>query len=400
MKKKFKVRHLLLVLGALLSAYALVSLLCAEDMWVYATCAPDVQKNAATSAEDGNGSATASADTGLEELIRQRDSVAEKLGDEARAVACSGRTLNAEINSGRTVEGQISLYAVDVCWMEVHPRRMLQGRWMDNHELRAGERVAVLDRNTAFALFGTEDCIGGRFMIAEAEYRVIGVTKRRAGLGEPAENCVYIPLLAAAEQGLQLESLELSALPANGDSLGMNFESAAQEAWGDGSFYCTRKEVMRHTMLLRWIVFFAGVALLAEGFRVYRRRVSSQIAVIRELCEKRYLVQVLGTVMLRIIMMTLGAAALLGVLYGVLTFMIQPVYTFTEWVPESLVEISKYRAVFWNLVRGASGAVSVQTAEIARLRLNGKFLNWGCILLLLALAGSAIRLPRRKKMEN
>lgn len=392
MKKKFRARWLPLILGALLSAYALAALLCAQDRWIYAICAPNVRKPAATDAQGGD---TAAAETGLEALVQQRDAVAERLGDEARVVSCSGRTLEAEIRAERDFDGRIGLYAVDVCWLEAYPQRILQGHWMDNSELRAGARVAVLDQNTAFALFGSESCVGSRFKIDDVEYRVVGVTARRAGLGEAAENYVYIPLLAAADQGMQLESLEMTALPANGKNLGMNFKGAMQEAWGKGSFYCVRREVMAQTMLPRWMVVFAGMALFFSAAGAYRRRVAQRIAEIREMCEKRYLIQVLGQVLLRVLRLVLGAAALLGMLYVLLVFALHPVYTFTEWVPESLVELSKYSAVFWNLAREASGAVTVQTAEIARLHLLGRFLNWGCSAILLSLAAQRVRMPRR-----
>ena len=122
---------------------------------------------------------------------------------------------------------------------------------------------------------------------------------------------------------------------------------------------------------------------------------AQRIAEIREMCEKRYLIQVLGQVLLRVLRLVLGAATLLGMLYALLVFALHPVYTFTEWVPESLVELSKYSAVFWNLAREASGAVTVQTAEIARLHLLGRFLNWGCSAILLSLAAQRVRMPRR-----
>ena len=148
-------------------------------------------------------------------------------------------------------------------------------------------------------------------------------------------------------------------------------------------------------MLPRWMVVFAGMALFFSASGAYRRRVAQRIAEIREMCEKRYLIQVLGQVLLRVLRLVLGAAALLGMLYALLVFALHPVYTFTEWVPESLVELSKYSAVFWNLAREVSGAVTVQTAEIARLHLLGKFLNLGCIAILLSLAAQRVRLPRR-----
>ena len=386
MKKRFKLRYLLFVLGAALILYALISMLGTDDMWTYAIVAPDVQT---TVTQD-----TQSIDSGLEKLVRQRDSVAEKLGEEVRALTCGGQTPNADISSERTVEGQISLYAVDVCWLEVHPQRLLYGRWMDNTELRAGTRVAVVDSRTAFALFGTEDCIGSRFRIGDREYRIVGVTEKSAGLGETGEYRIYIPLLAASDQGIQLESLELSALPLNRENLGTSFETAAREAWGEGSYYCVRREVTGHTMLLRWMAFLAGMLLVSKLFHVWRGRTCERISQIREMCRLKYIYQVLRPVLLKILAMILGAVALLGAVYGLLVFMIQPVYTFTEWVPESLVAISSYSEVFLNLTRTASAAVTVRTADIARLTLLGRFLNWGCILLLLSMSGYIIRLPK------
>ena len=89
MKKRFKLRYLLFVLGAALILYALVSMLGTDDMWTYAIVAPDVQT---TVTQD-----TQSIDSGLEELIRQRDSVAEKLGEEVRALTCDGQIGRAHV---------------------------------------------------------------------------------------------------------------------------------------------------------------------------------------------------------------------------------------------------------------------------------------------------------------
>ena len=61
-------------------------------------------------------------------------------------------------------------------------------------------------------------------------------------------------------------------------------------------------------------------------------------------------------------------------------------YTFTEWIPESLVELSALKTVFWSRAEDAAQLVKVVTPEAARSDFWGSTARLGAVLTLLGLA--------------
>ena len=71
----------------------------------------------------------------------------------------------------------------------------------------------------------------------------------------------------------------------------------------------------------------------------------------------------------------------------------QPVYVFTEWVPENFVEWSSIVKVFWDLVSSSAGVVRLVSRELRIVEFWGALLRWGVILVLL---GAAL-LPKARR---
>ena len=80
----------------------------------------------------------------------------------------------------------------------------------------------------------------------------------------------------------------------------------------------------------------------------------------------------------------LGLAAISGAAFALLSLLIEPLYVFTEWVPEVIVEWSSLEARFWELTTAMAKPVKVQTAEYARVCFFGTLLRWGVISALCA----------------
>ena len=96
--------------------------------------------------------------------------------------------------------------------------------------------------------------------------------------------------------------------------------------------------------------------------------------------------------MLLVALTLLGYAALVGLTYLLMVFSAQPLYVFTEWVPENPVAWSAITKVFWNLTTAAGKLVRVGSRELRAVEFWGGLARWGVLLLLL---GAALR-PRRK----
>lgn len=386
MKKRFtKTGILLLAAGVLMLGFALLQLCTGPVRLEYAVCAPEV-RHVELPAAGNESESILQPDTGLKPLWEAREAAMEQLGDTVRQMACAGLKTGVSFSAGVDRSAVGSLHGVDLCYLELCPREILSGRWMDNRELEAGRQLAVLDEELAFALFGSEEAIGQEIQFAGEAYKVIGVAAHSRSVGEPEQYGAYIPLRAASAQGMQLETLTMYALPSAAAGVDQSYTSVMGQLWGEGSFYNLRKQVVGATVLPRLMAFAFGMAIVLRLARLLRRLGSYFIAQLRELNRHMYLGRLLPRAVWRFGLLAICAAALLLITYGLFSFAIDPVYSFTEWVPESLVEFSAIRAVFWNLAESAARPVVVQTPSAARIALWGGFARWGTILILLSLA--------------
>ena len=139
-------------------------------------------------------------------------------------------------------------------------------------------------------------------------------------------------------------------------------------------------------ILTRLMLCALGLALLwrlTNPLRGLARRFRGEIAGMQR---HGYLKSYLLPSVARILLLMLCGAAWLAAVYGVLCVAIEPVYTFTEWIPESLVEISALRAVFWSRAEDAAQLVKVITPEAARSAFWSNAARLGAVLTLLGLA--------------
>ncbi len=393
-KKRFsRTAALLLVAGALLQLGAFLALQASDALLEYAICAPDVREIEA-SASSGEAGKTRF-DTGLEPLMKARDEVQSQLSDGLAALACGGMKSGATVSYGGA-SATATLQAVDLCWLETCPRQLTDGRWMDGGELKSGTKVAVLDADLAFELFGSESAVDREVRIGEADYRVIGTVRHRRGVGDRDEYSAYIPLSAVAKQGIQLDTLTMYALPTTRSGMDQSFTAAMESAWGPGSFYNLRKEAMGGLLIARVILFAFGMAIVARLVKRLgnlARRFRGEIAAMRA---RSYARAYLLPSAARILALVICAALLLVAAYVLLSFAIEPVYTFTEWVPESLVEISALKAVFWSRTADAARLIRVSTPEVARASFWSAIARLGGVLFLLGCALGRGRAKRAK----
>ena len=370
---------LLIFAGAVLQLAAALMLLSVDPLLEFTMPAPDVRSIAATE------NRPAYAETRLEPLIESREDIEEQLGDAVTALSVGGLRAGTEV-SGGGMSSKATLRAVDVRWLETCPRQLASGRWMDSGELKRGANVAVLDADLAFALFGSDGAEDKEIEIENVRYAVIGTVRHRRSVADADKFGLYIPLAAAVKQGLQLDTLTMHALSAISSGLDQSFMEAMRSAWGDGEFHNLRKERMGALLLTRLLLSAFGMALvfrLARRFAVLLRRWREQIAALQA---RSYARRWLGPALLRALGGLLGGALLLTAAYALLSFAIEPVYTYPEWVPESLVSLSALRNVFWDRAAHAARLLPVRTPESVRIAFWGSLDRAGAVALLLGLA--------------
>ena len=70
--------------------------------------------------------------------------------------------------------------------------------------------------------------------------------------------------------------------------------------------------------------------------------------------------------------------AVVAALAGLFVVLIQPVFTFPEWVPAVLVEPQDIAAAFWNVWQDTATVMELRTPEVLRSRFFSRLMGWAC----------------------
>lgn len=313
----------------------------------------------------------------VRQALTAKEDTAEQLADCTEAVAIGAVSEMESVSAGGE-SGSATVYAVGEGWFEVHPVFLRDGRRMTETELKQGDRVALLDENLAFSLFGSELPEDAKASIGGEEYAVIGTVRHRRSVGEAAPHCAYVPLLS--EPDARRDVLMIAAKPVPGSGARTMFETTMRSSWrDDGSFYSIEKEAMRQMMLPRMIVLVFGMSAILAMFRGMNRAAAGMAARYREKLRWNYFNRTFWMLARMIVLCLMGYCALLALLYGLASFSIEPLTVFTEWVPENIVEWSSLKDVFWNLTGNAAKLVKVGTREMRIVEFWGRILRWGVL---------------------
>lgn len=418
MEKKRKLRgKWLAALGALLMAVALWMLHVEPSVLQYAATAP-AQTGIATAGTASTGTEGAQAVQGaqtdqdaqaqpdaegssaLSQLAASWEKAAgDALGEVVSATAISARDYGFSLSSDAG-SMTLTLAAVGPGYFDVYPRYLVAGRLPTADELERGERVAVLDEPAAFKLFPTSDPLEGRVRIGEAWYDVVGVARWSRDVGRYEQHQAYIPFACAARDDLPMEVVEVCARPLPRSGASRVFEESANTWLPGGTFVDTAKESMRASIAARAVAVALAVYALLYLARMLTRRAGALISDVRGRLRTTYMRDMLPWLLPRAALQALCAALLIAAFYGVLTVAIEPMYVFTEWIPDVLVELSSITERFWQLTSAAAKPVRVYTEAYARIRFWAGVLRWGLIALFTgALVMALSSRPPRAKVE-
>ena len=376
--RKRRLPRVLMALGAVMALCALGMLSQTRNVLQYCVIAPEM---------DPKG-----------ESLKSLTDSARKLGDSHKDAlawtAVGGVAGTVSLSSERTAV-EASLYAMGEGWLEVYPRFLVKGRRIGESEIIQGARVIMLDDDLAFSLFGNELPEDAEVRLNDTAFRVVGTVRHAGslfggrGVGDRHKFDAYVPLAAAVKSGVALDVLTLSALPNGGSGAAQIFEEAVCDEWlGGGQLILLRKEAMRRTVLPRIALLIAGLYGLVGLFRRMTRMAGGWFNGFREALRRDYFKRLVWRLAGIVALTLLGYGALIGATYLLMAFSAQPLYVFTEWVPENLVEWSSISKTFWSLTEASAGPVRIGTRELRVIEFWGGVLRWGTVL---ALLGAALR---------
>ena len=373
-KKKGVAAWALLAVGAVMMLISLGNLLAARELLQYAVV-PRGEMDAAVS-----------------QLLTVKREVADTLADCTSALAVGGVTEKASVSAG-SVNQTCAVYAVGEGWFETDPVFLTAGRRLTETELKLGDKVAMVDEQLAFQLFGSELPEDAKATIDGVEYAVVGAYRHRRSVGEAAQYSAYVPLLSANQNAR--DELLFIAVPVANTGARTMFESTMRANWEqDGCFISIGKEALRQRMIVRMLLLVFGLSVIFRLMRRMNGAAARSWTRFQERLRWNYFRTAAPSLMAFLGICLIGYGALLALLYALAAFSIQPLYTFTEWVPENVVEWSSLKAVFWSLAGDSAKLVRVGTRELRIVEFWGKILRWGTLG---ALYGALLLRIRRAK---
>ena len=152
---------------------------------------------------------------------------------------------------------------------------------------------------------------------------------------------------------------------------------------------------MRGMMLPRFLLLVVGLYVMVGLFKRMTLLAERWFGGYMQALKQSYFTALIPKLLGIIGLTLLGYAALIGLTYLLMLFSSQPLYVFTEWVPENIVEWSSISRVFWNLTAEAGRLVRIGSRELRVVEFWSGVERWGLIL---ALLGAAL-LPKARRSK-
>ena len=250
----------------------------------------------------------------------------------------------------------------------LHPLYLNAGRLFHPEELRWGGDVILLDETLALALFHIADPLDRSVTVNGRDFRVVGIVRHSRRVGERHDWGAYIPLQTARHMDFKLDVMLLEAVPVPGAGASAAFRSIAGEWQSGGTVIDLGRESMGAWLWLRVLLFLAGMALILRLIRRLNRRAVLFTRAWKRRLLLAYAVRLLPWAAWHVLLFAVAYGALAFSAAVIFTMMLQPVYTFPEWIPPVLVEFSDIVSTFWAVWQPAGTLVEYRTAELMRLR--------------------------------
>lgn len=328
----------------------------------------------------------------------------ESMADSLTASTIGARAQGMSVSAGESRSVQTALYAVGAGYFDVVHETLTAGRLISETDVRKADRVIVLDERAALALFTGDDPLGKEVTLEGVQYEVAGVIRGVRRLGETDEHVSYIPITAASDQALGMQTVELLARGSNSIGSAILMEDTLSAWKPGGSFYSLGKLAMGAAMPLRWLALIVGGMILLSLLARLNAHTWGRICRYADQLRTRYARDMLPAMAGSALLCLLGYALLLGAAFALASFSIQPLYVFTEWVPEVVVELSSLTSRFWALNNQNAAAVRCVSRGLCQIELGQGLLRWGLMAALLGVAvhgipwlNREIEMPRMKR---
>lgn len=340
------------------------------DHLQYALAAPRmVEAKASDSSEESNSEQTTLPNAELREAIKSLTSATEGWAgviDRWTVMGVNPKDSVSAETTGESMDVRVTLAGEH--FAQVRPLLLRFGRDFYEDELKNGERVAILDEQTAVKLFHVGDPIDLSITWHDSTYRVIGVARHQKHVGDELDSGIYIPLNSVLPLSVQLTALQVEAVPNRGGGANSLFASA-MKSWRDGGKVIDlAQERVGAGLWLRVLLFLVGLTVVLRCVRRMNVEVGRFHRAYQQRLRHTYAVRLTPWIAGRVALLAIGYLLIAAALAALMNYLIRPIYSFPDWIPAVLVEWEEIGKSFWQVWQKTSVLVEYRTPELLRLR--------------------------------
>lgn len=371
----------LLFLSCVIAALV-ISTLSVRESFQYSFEAPKllVEKEQAEDENAGGTNKRKKETNPFKELARKYDELYETHKEGIIAHYIEALSEKIELSDGKEKNATTALIAIYNDDSSVEKRILSSGRYFYPEELKDKNKVAVIDEALAVELFRISDPIGRFLYINKTEFEVIGVVKRGRMPSDIREHHIYLPFLSLNEAQVQPKILSANITLKKGFGGAIGAKKIFEEWQKDGTLVSLAKEKTRTLMPLRLLVCFVLAMLAIVIYKGYRKLLSRRIELEKVRLNSQYAQRLLprwfGFGFIYVVMLLLW----IGMLYLIVTKLLEPVYLFPEWVPSVIVEPKALIETFYNNRAFENKLIEIRTEQLIYLRFLRDMLSISCAL--------------------
>ncbi len=288
----------------------------------------------------------------------------------------SGILEKASMTADTEETKQARLTALNENAFRLTPQYLHFGRLFYPEELKKGADVILLDEQLALALFKIAQPIGRTVTISGIDFMVVGILRHTKAVGDSEDYGAYVPINYLWDKEIQLQALQVTAKPIPGAGARATFLAAMENWKAGGTLIDLGKEAMGAMLPIRMLLFFAGAAVFFRLLSIWNGQFRRFFADYRQRLTRQYAVKLMPRLMVGVFALSAGYGALALMISWLITYLVAPVYTFTEWVPAILVEWKDIQTAFWQVWQSAARLQELRSPELNRIRFYGMLTSW------------------------
>lgn len=279
--------------------------------------------------------------------------------------------------AGNTEETkQARLTALNENAYRLNPQYLRFGRLFYPEELEKGADAILLDEQLALALFKISEPIGRTVTVSGIKFTVIGIVRHTKTVGDSEDYGAYVPLNYLWDKEIQLQALQVTARPIPHAGARSTFTTAMQNWSAGGTLIDLGKEAMGAMLPIRVLLFFAGMAVFFRLLSIWNGQFRRFFADYRHRLSREYAIKLMPRLTVGILALALGYGVLVLLISWLISYLVEPVYTFTEWVPAILVEWKDIQTAFWQVWQSTSRLQEFKSPELNHIKFYGMLTGW------------------------